>query len=128
MYTCITNGIKISVATQYEARHSNTKENRHVFSYNIDIVNESDFTVQLIRRHWYITDSNCNRREVKGDGVVGEQPILRPGERHNYTSWCPFNSEIGIMKGFFTMLREINGEMIEVRVPDFTMCALPRLN
>ena len=128
MHTCITDGIKISVVTRYEPKHSNSQDNRHVFSYKIEIINNSDYTVQLLRRHWFITDSNCNRREVKGDGVVGEQPILQPGESHQYTSWCPFNSEIGIMRGYFTMQRDIDSELIEVRVPDFTMCAGPRLN
>lgn len=128
MNTCITNGIEISVVSRYEARHSNTKDERHVFSYKIEIVNKSDYTVQLLQRHWFITDSNCNKREVKGDGVVGEQPVLHPGESHEYTSWCPFNSEIGIMRGYFTMQREIDGDLIEVRVPDFTMCTTPRLN
>ena len=128
MNTCITNGIKISVVSRYEPRHSNTKEGRHVFSYKIAIDNKSDYTVQLLSRHWFITDSNCNKREVKGDGVVGEQPVLHPGESHEYTSWCPFNSEIGIMRGYFTMQREIDGELLEVRVPDFTMVTTPRLS
>lgn len=128
MYTCITNGIKISVEARYEPQHSSITESRFVFSYKIEILNESEFTVQLLSRHWTIIDSNCNRRDVKGDGVVGEQPILRPGDAHRYTSWCPFNSEIGKMKGYFTMIREIDGELMDVTVPEFTMIAIQRLN
>ena len=128
IHTCITEGIKINVEARYEPQHSSITESRFVFSYRIEIVNKSDFTVQLLRRHWSIIDSNCNRRDVSGDGVVGEQPILRPGETHRYTSWCPFNSEIGKMKGYFTMIREIDGQLIDVLVPEFTMIAKQRLN
>jgi len=128
MPACITNGIKISVRSRYEPQHSSIPEQRYVFSYKITIVNESDYTVQLLRRHWYIHDSNCNKREVQGDGVIGEQPILHPGASHEYVSWCPFNSEIGMMKGHFTMQRDIDDQLIEVVVPNFTMVATPRLN
>ncbi len=128
MPACITNGIKISVRSRYESQHSSIPEQRYVFSYKITIVNESDYTVQLLRRHWYIHDSNCNKREVQGDGVIGEQPILHPGASHEYVSWCPFNSEIGMMKGHFTMQRDIDDQLIEVVVPNFTMVATPRLN
>lgn len=128
MPACTTNGIKISVITRYEAQHSSIPESRYVFSYQVTIVNESDYTVQLLRRHWYIHDSNCNNREVKGEGVIGEQPILKPGATHSYVSWCPFKTEVGMMKGYFTMSRQIDDELIKVDVPDFTMVATPRLN
>ena len=128
MYTCTTEGIKISVNTKFEPQHSNWAESRFVFSYHVDIQNKSDFTVQLLKRHWFIMDSNSNYREVHGEGVIGEQPILAPGENHQYKSWCPFSSEIGMMKGYFTMQRDIDGALIEVKVPNFTMCALPKLN
>jgi len=128
MHTCITNGIKINVVSKYEPQHSSIAESRFVFSYRIEIINESDYTVQLLRRHWFIIDSNSNKRDVKGDGVVGEQPVLRPGDAHRYTSWCPFNSEIGLMKGYFTMIREIDEQLIDVTVPEFTMIASQRMN
>ncbi len=128
MPACTTNGIKISVITRYEAQHSSIPESRYVFSYKITIINESDHTVQLLSRHWYINDSNCNNREVKGEGVVGEQPILSPGASHSYVSWCPFKTEVGMMKGYFIMSRQIDHELIKVDVPDFTMVATPRLN
>lgn len=128
MPTCITHGIKIVVQTRYEPDHSNPVENKYIFSYHIGITNESEETVQLLSRHWYIIDSCGTKREVKGEGVVGEQPIIEPGGQHTYVSWCPFESEIGMMKGFFTMEKLIDGELIEVRVPNFTMCAKQRLN
>lgn len=128
MPVCITNGIKISVRSRYEPKHSSISESRYVFSYKITIVNESDYTVQLLRRHWFICDSNTNKREVQGDGVIGEQPILSPGASHEYVSWCPFYSEIGMMKGFFTMQRDLDDQLMEIVVPDFTMVASPRLN
>jgi len=128
MDVAITNGIKITVISRFEPKHSSINESRYVFSYNIKIQNESDYTIKVLRRHWYILDSNCNKREVQGDGIVGEQPIIRPGDYHEYTSWCPFNSEIGMMSGFLTVRREIDQELLDIMVPDFTMCALPRLN
>ena len=128
MNTCTTNGITITVHSRYEQEHSNVRENRYVFSYLIEITNEGDTTVQLLRRHWFILDSNCVKREVQGEGVVGEQPVLNPGESYRYTSWCPFNSEIGMMKGYFTMIRTNDEEQIQVTVPSFTMCAKSRLN
>ncbi len=128
MNVCITHGIKISVRSKFEPAHSNSSERRFVFSYEIEIVNESDHTVQLLRRQWYIFDSNCVRREVKGEGVVGEQPILHPRESHTYKSWCPFNSEIGMMKGYFTMQRSVDEQLIDVKVPPFTMCTSAKLN
>lgn len=128
MPACITNGIKISVRSRFEPEHSSIAEHRYVFSYKITIINESDYTVQLLRRHWYIYDSNTNNREVQGEGVIGEQPILSPGASHEYVSWCPFNSEIGMMKGHFTMQRDIDDQLMDIVVPNFTMVASPRLN
>lgn len=128
METCTTHGIKINVRSRYEPSHSNTAEQRFVFSYLIEIINESDLTVQLLRRHWYIQSSNCIKREVEGEGVVGEQPVLRPGETHKYSSWCPISSDIGLMKGYFTMQKDVDDELIHVTVPPFTLCASPKLN
>jgi len=128
MPTYTTHGIKIVVQTKYEPAHSQPSQNKYIFSYRIVITNESDDTVQLLRRHWYIIDSCGIKREVKGDGVVGEQPVIDPGGSHTYVSWCPFESEIGMMKGHFVMERLLDEKEIEVRVPDFTMCAAPRLN
>ncbi len=128
MPTCTTHGIKIVVQTKYEHKHSEPKNKKYIFSYRIVITNESEEAVQLLRRHWYIIDSVGLKREVKGDGVVGEQPVIEPGGSHTYVSWCPFESEIGMMKGHFTMQKVIEGTLRDIPVPDFTMCASPRLN
>ncbi len=128
MPTCTTHGIKIVVQTRYEPKHSEPKKKKYIFSYKIVITNESEVVVQLLRRHWYIIDSIGVKREVKGDGVVGEQPIIEPGGSHTYVSWCPFESEVGMMKGHFTMMQAADGKLMDIKVPDFTMCTTPRLN
>lgn len=128
MPACTTHGIKIIVQTRYEPQHSEPKDKKYIFSYRIIITNESEEAIQLLRRHWYIIDSIGVKREVKGDGVVGEQPIIEPGGSHTYVSWCPFESDIGMMKGHFTVEQITDGQLKDIRVPDFTMCASPRLN
>jgi len=128
MPTCTSNGIKVVVQTRYEPEHSNPNEFKHIFSYRIVISNENEEAVQLLRRYWNIIDSSGMKREVKGDGVVGEQPIIEPGGSHTYVSWCPFESDIGMMKGYFTMKYISDNKEIEVRVPDFSMCLPARLN
>jgi len=128
MSTTVTNGIRVTVKSRYEPNHSLPSKDQYVFSYAILIENDSDYTVQLLRRHWYIYDSLLSKREVEGDGVVGQQPILMPGESHRYTSWCPFSSEIGMMKGHFEMIRKSDDKKFVVQVPDFTMTALERSN
>jgi len=128
MNVLITNGIKVSVVSQYQPSFSNPKESEYFFSYKIEIENQSEYTVQLISRYWCIEDSNTETREVKGLGVVGVQPILNPGQTYRYSSGCPLNTEIGRMFGTFYMIREIDGEGFEVNVPDFLMVTPSRLN
>ena len=123
MPTLITNGIKISVETNYREDYSKPVEKKHVFSYLIKIKNESRRTVQLLRRRWIIFDSSGTVREVKGDGVVGEQPILHPGEEHEYTSWCDFESSIGKMRGYYQMQDMRSKKKFQVKVPEFLMVA-----
>lgn len=114
--------------TQYESAHSDPTAPNYVFSYHIQIVNQSEHTVQLLRRYWKIVDGFGSAREVEGDGVVGQQPILAPGESYSYSSWCSFISEIGIMKGYFEMVAESSSEIIRAKVPEFTMQSLGRSN
>jgi len=103
-------------------------EGRHLFSYTIEIENVSDHTVQLMRRHWYILDSSSHSREVEGDGVIGQQPVLHPGQIHRYTSWCPLESDIGLMFGFYKMRIVDTSAEFEVRIPEFTLCSDAKLN
>lgn len=99
-----------------------------MFAYRITISNEGDFTVKLLKRHWYITDLAIAKTEVKGDGVVGLQPVLEPGESHQYVSCCVIESEIGQMYGSYTMERQIDGRKFEVKIPKFNLIVPYRSN
>ncbi len=123
-----TNGITVSVEAQYLPEHSNPRGLKFIFGYHITIENRSSETVQLLRRKWYITDSFGNVREVAGDGVVGKQPVLEPGEAHSYVSFCNLFSEVGKMRGFYTMARQPDGHEFEVEIPEFKMVAPSILN
>lgn len=122
-----TNGIKVIVETFYQAEHSRPLEQKYIFAYRITIENLSDETVQLLRRHWFIYDSLGPVREVEGEGVVGQQPILQPAGSHQYISWCPIVSEIGKMTGAFLMRRQ-DGSTFHVQVPEFKLVAPQKMN
>jgi ApaG protein len=125
--TCISNGIKISVETFYQVEHSRPMENKYIFAYRITIENMGAYTVQLMRRHWFIHDSNGIVREVEGEGVIGQQPILVSQGVHQYVSWCHLFADMGKMKGHYTFARE-DGELLKVDIPEFQMCAPFKLN
>lgn len=126
--TCTTNGITVTVHTQYLPEHSNPQGSKFIFGYHISISNGTPQTVQLLRRHWFITDSSGSVREVEGEGVVGRQPVLGPGEQHEYVSFCNLFSEIGKMRGTYLMVRVDSGETFEVEIPEFQMVAPCKLN
>ena len=128
METFITKGIRISVAPTYRPEQSSPEEEKYVFSYEIIIENRSPQVVQLRRRHWFIFDSVGVRREVEGEGVVGEQPTLKPGEKFKYQSWCPLVSGVGKMHGTFLMEREDTGEHFKVHIPEFHLIFPIRMN
>lgn len=128
METFITKGIRISVQPTYRPEQSTPGEGKFVFSYEIIIENRSNVIVQLLRRHWFIFDSVGALREVEGEGVVGEQPVLRPGEKFKYQSWCPLVSEVGKMHGTFLMERTDNGEQFKVHIPEFHLVYPIRMN
>lgn len=128
METQITKGIKICVQPQYEPQHSNPKEHRYLYSYEITIENLSEFTVQLLRRHWVIVDSNGRKKNVEGNGVIGQQPILRPGQIHEYNSWCPLGTGLGKMSGYYTMKRLEDDLIFQVQIPAFDLTAPFKLN
>ena len=100
----------------------------YVFTYRISIENNSQHTVQLLRRHWYIHDANTLVREVEGEGVVGQQPVLEAGESHEYVSGCNLKSGMGKMYGNYLMERVIDGKKFKVKIPEFTMFAPFKLN
>ncbi len=128
MVTEVTNGVKVSVVTAYQPDYSSPAQSHFVFNYKIMIENNSDYTVQLLRRHWFIYDSNGDERQVEGEGVVGQQPVLEPGESHEYVSGCNLNTEIGKMQGTYLMERIIDGEQFKVNIPAFSMMVPYKLN
>lgn len=128
MEMCITNGITVRVESQYLPEHSSPRSLKYIFGYHISIENGSQNTVQLLRRKWYITDSFGNVREVEGDGVVGRQPVLQPGESHEYVSFCNLFTEMGKMRGFYTMVILPEGGEFAVEIPEFKMVAPSILN
>jgi ApaG protein len=128
MTTAITEGVKISVLTEYQPQYSSPHQAHHVFAYKIRIENKSDFTVQLQRRHWFIFEAIGVVREVEGEGVIGLQPILEPGEVHEYVSGSNIKSSIGKMQGYYTMERVMDGKMFKVDIPAFNLIAPFRLN
>ena len=124
----ITKGVKVSVETEYQPSYSSPSQYHYVFTYRITIENQSEFTIKLMRRHWNIHDAGFNQREVEGDGVVGQQPVLEPGQTHQYVSGCNLKSGIGKMVGTFEMERIVDGSKFKVNIPEFIMVAPLRLN
>ena len=99
-----------------------------MFAYKIDIRNNGEYTVKLLRRHWYIYDANGVVREVEGEGVVGQQPVLEPSEAHQYVSGCNLKSGMGKMRGTYQMERLVDGSRFDVEIPEFTLVVPFRLN
>jgi len=128
MVTEITQGVKVTVETEYQPSYSSPSQYHYVFTYRITIENGSDFTVQLLRRQWHIHDAGFTVREVEGEGVVGQQPVLEPGQTHQYVSGCNLKSGIGKMAGTYLMERVVDGARFEVNIPEFSMTAPIRLN
>ncbi|MCI5078156.1 Co2+/Mg2+ efflux protein ApaG [Oricola sp.] len=120
MYRETTGGIEITVEPQYLDEQSEPEAHRHVWAYTIVIANGSDHTVQLETRHWRITNAIGQVEEVEGPGVVGEQPVLTPGDSYQYTSGCPLNTPSGTMVGHYVMRRD-DGICFEVRIPPFSL-------
>ncbi|MBV4357981.1 Co2+/Mg2+ efflux protein ApaG [Pinibacter aurantiacus] len=121
MVSKISEGIEISVETFYQPDYSNPMSAEFMFAYRISIENHNNFPVQLQRRHWHIFDSNGQYREVEGEGVVGVQPTLNPGERYQYVSGCNLRTEMGKMYGTYSMLNLSNKRAFDVNIPAFEM-------
>ncbi len=128
MISKISEGIEITVETFYQADYSNPLKGEYMFAYRITIDNHNKFTVKLIRRHWFIFDSNAENREVEGEGVVGVQPILLPGENYQYVSGCNLKTEMGKMHGSYQMENENNKQLFSVNIPSFDLIAPSKLN
>jgi len=117
--------IRIEVETQYIEAESNPQANRYIFAYTINIENHGDIPAKLLSRHWIITDSNNRIQEVKGKGVIGEQPYLRPGESFQYTSGTMLETPVGSMQGSYQMVADDNHHF-DATIEPFTL-ALPRM-
>ena len=123
MSTAVTHGIKVTVKSQYLAARSSPSSNQYAFAYTVRISNEGGIPAQLRSRHWVITDGDGKVQEVRGDGVVGAQPNLSPGQHFEYTSWCMLPTPHGSMEGTYQMIRE-DGSAFEARIAPFPL-ALP---
>ncbi|MFT4545190.1 MAG: ApaG protein [Bacteroidia bacterium] len=119
--TQVSKGIKITTRVRFKKEYSEPDKNYFVFFYRITIENDNEFEVQLLRRHWDIFDSNGIKTVVEGEGVVGEKPVLAPGEMFSYESACNLESGMGRMGGYYEMMKSENGEIFQVEIPEFTM-------
>lgn len=116
----VTRGVRVRVRSQYLAERSDPDAGQWTFAYTVTIANEGDQTVQLMTRHWIITDANGRVEEVKGPGVVGEQPVLPPGGSFEYTSACPLQTPVGSMHGSYQM-QTAGGERFDARIAPFSL-------
>lgn len=118
-------GINIAARVNYLAEQSDEADNRYVFSYTITITNSGDSTVKLISRHWIVTDANNDVQEVRGQGVVGEQPVLKPKQSFEYTSGTVLATQVGTMSGSYQMVAE-DGSHFDAEIPQFVL-SVPRI-
>lgn len=117
--------IKVDVQVRYLADQSDEADNRHVFAYTITLSNDGEHAVQLLSRHWIINDANNHVQEVRGKGVVGEQPVIKPGQSFEYTSGTVLATQVGTMTGSYQM-REVDGAEFSVPIPQFVL-SVPRV-
>jgi ApaG protein len=117
----ITNGIKVSVESKFSERFSVIVENKYIYQYTISITNKSNFSVQLLEREWFIYDSLDFPRIVRGEGVIGEQPIIEPGDTFSYSSSCDLQSTLGKMEGNYIFQNLTTSEILKVKIPTFQL-------
>lgn len=112
--------IEIQVETRHLAEQSQPERNHYVFAYRVTITNRGEIPAQLVSRHWIITDANGEAKEVRGEGVVGEQPVLQPGESYQYTSGSVLETPVGSMHGSYQML-DAEGREFDATIPPFRL-------
>ena len=117
----ISEGVEVSVESFYQPDYSNPLQSEFMFAYRITLENHNSFPVKLHRRHWHIFDSNGSYREVEGEGVVGVQPALQPGESYQYVSSCNLRTEMGRMNGIYEMENLHSKKLFNVNIPPFEM-------
>jgi ApaG protein len=118
----VTNNIRVEVLSRYSPENSRTLQNAWVFEYTVRITNQGSETVQLLSRHWIITDALDHIEEVRGPGVIGQQPVLAPGESFKYSSWCPIKTPTGMMRGTYQMGRAGGGQF-DIEIAPFALRA-----
>ena len=128
MISKISEGVKIDVDTSYQPEYSNPVQSEFLFSYKITITNNNNFPIKLLRRHWFIIDSNCIHKEVEGEGVVGVQPIINPFDAYQYISACNLKSELGKMHGNYQFENLQNNQLFIVEIPEFILESPFKLN
>ena len=128
MVSKISEGVTISVETFYQPDYSNPVSSEFMFAYRITIENNNSFPVKLLRRHWYIFDSDSTHREVEGEGVIGIQPEINSGEKYQYISGCNLRTELGKMHGTYFMENLSNKKTFYVNIPAFEMTVPFKLN
>ncbi len=119
--SAITNGVYITAESKFIPEQSSDKHATFVFAYQISIENQSSDAIQLLRRHWDIVDTYIDKKTVDGDGVIGKQPVLGPGESHSYASGAVIKTPMGKMSGHYIMLNLDTNEEFEVRIPEFSL-------
>lgn len=120
MYRAVTRDIEVVVEPFYLEEQSDPDDNRYVWGYRVVIANHSEITVRLLTRYWHITDESGLVDEVSGPGVIGEQPVLEPGDTYQYTSGCPLETPSGVMYGHYSMEND-EGEIFNVDIPAFSL-------
>ncbi len=120
MYQAVTEHIRVTVKPEFIEQQSQPENEKFIWAYTITVENRSYETVTLLTRHWIITDGRGRRQDVRGDGVVGEQPTLQPGQRFEYTSGCPLSTPSGMMMGSYGMVTS-SGRPFDVTIPPFSL-------
>jgi ApaG protein len=120
MYQALTRGISVTVSSRFMPEESSPEEGRYFFAYSVEIINKGLERVQLRSRHWRIVDGHGQTQEVRGSGVIGQQPVLGPGESFSYTSGCPLTTPDGTMQGTYEMVTA-SGEVFEAEIPAFPL-------
>lgn len=128
MVSKISEGVQISVETFYQSDYSNPANHEFMFAYRITLENHNPFAIKLLRRQWFIFDSNGEHREVEGEGVVGVQPILKSNEQFQYVSGCNLRTEMGKMQGYYVMENQNSKEQFNVKIPPFEMIVPVKMN
>ena len=122
MSDAVTNGVRVEVLSRHSSENSRPTQGEWVFEYTVRITNQGSEPVQLISRHWIITDGLDHTEEVKGPGVVGKQPVLAPGESFKYSSWCPLKTPTGMMHGAYQMI-SAGGKEFDIAIAPFALKA-----